>query len=230
MKKEKIRVLIIEDVKDEALAICEILRKMLESLGVESEFCHMAKYEEAKLKLESETYDIISLDGVLGNHQSTYPLIKKILEFNPGAIAFSLSSDYEQVRNALSAGLCFGFLKEFNFLKTWCDQIICPKNLEEIKKAVESKVKYQIFQSELKNPVVVFSENYADSTSSERYAKENCDSVAKELTKNHIYFAAVDGDFFVEILVSSDDRWLVQEAILKSGLGYWQDWFAKRAK
>ena len=136
MEKKKIRVLIVEDEKDDALAILEIIREMLKSLSLEGEFCRMAKYEEAKSKLESEKYDLISLDGVLGNHQPTYPLIKTILEFNPEATAFSLSSGYGQVQMALDAGLYLGFLKRFSF----GESIIAPDDLQKIKEALKGKV------------------------------------------------------------------------------------------
>ena len=141
MKTKRIKVLIIEDERDVSLAILRILKKMLESLALESEFCRLAKYEEAQLKLESERYDLISLDGILGNHQPTYPLVKTILEFNPDAIAFSLSSDYEQVQTALNFGLPLGFLKNFDFdLETGDYRIITVSDLQKIKAVMENKI------------------------------------------------------------------------------------------
>ncbi|MEI6835314.1 MAG: response regulator [Candidatus Falkowbacteria bacterium] len=141
MERRIIRVLIIEDEKDVSLAILRILKKMLESLSLEGEFCRITKYEDASLKLESEKYDLISLDGILGNNQSTYPLVKKILDFNPEVIAFSLSSDYEQVQTALNFGLQFGFLKDFDYdLETGDYRIITANDLQKIKEVLENKI------------------------------------------------------------------------------------------
>jgi hypothetical protein len=78
----------------------------------------------------------------------------------------------------------------------------------------------------LEHPVAVFSETYADSTPSEKHAKDYADLVGKELIKNNIFFAARDQDFYVEIVVSWDDLLKVKDIAEKSDMDYWKSWVA----
>jgi hypothetical protein len=98
--------------------------------------------------------------------------------------------------------------------------------LEKIKEAIAAKVKYQLPHRELEHPVAVFSETYADSTPSEKHAKDYADLVGKELIKNNIFFAAVDRDFFVEISVSWNDLLRAKEVAENGDLDYWKSWMA----
>ena len=222
--KKNFNVLIIEDENDIAEAIIISLSTILPGLNIEVEYYCAEDERETEIMLGSEKFDLISLDGILRNRFHASPLIEKIVK--SGAVVFSLSAGAKPTEEAKENGLNLSFVKNYEGIDG--GKIIFPADLEKIKKEIESKIKYQVDSFSLTDSVTIFSENYADSTLSEKHAKDHCDLVVKELAKNHIYFAAVDGDFFFKILISSADyRFIIQDVIKKSGLEYWKVWFDK---
>ena len=224
MKKKKFNVLIVEDESDIAEAISASIDLMLSNLNVDVEYYYAEDEKEVELVMDAEKFDLISLDGILRNRFHASPLIEKILKSE--AVIFSLSAGAKPTEEAKECGLHLSFVKNYEGINRY--QIIFPDDLAKIKKEVESKIKYQINRFSLVDSITIFSENYADSTLSEKHAQDHCDLVAKELTKNHIYFAAVDGDGFFEILISSEDyRFIIKDVIKKSDLEFWQIWFSR---
>lgn len=220
---KKFNILIVEDENDIANAISINLLPILDQLHLTGEFIFAEDEKEVELMLDIETFDLISLDGILRNRFHASPLIEKIITANPEAVIFSLSDGAKPTEEAKDFGLTLYFTKDYEGFDRE-DQIISLSDLEKIKEAINAKVKYQLLHRELEHPMAVFSETYADSTPSEKHAKDYADLVGKELIKNNIFFAARDQDFYVEIVVSRDDLLKVKYIAEKSDMDYWKSW------
>ena len=112
------------------------------------------------------------------------------------------------------------------------EQIIQPDDLEKIKEALikTGVVSFLVLHKELVNPVRVFSQNYADSTPSERLAYEACDSIAKELNSRKIRYSAVDKSFYLEICIEAKDLLVAKKSSTESKLFFWIDWLRDAMK
>jgi hypothetical protein len=222
---KKINVLIIEDENDIAEAISTNLLPILECLSLDGEFTFAEDEREVEILIQDEKYHLISLDGILRNRIHASPLIEKIIELNPEATIFSLSAGANPTEEAKDYGLTLCLTKDYDGFEHE-NQIISFSDLEKIKEAIAAKVKHQLPKRDLDSPMAVFSETYVDSTPSEKHAKDYAELVGKELIKNNIFFAALDQDFFVEIVVSWDDLLKVKEIAEKSDMDYWKSWMA----
>lgn len=221
--QKKFNVLIIEDENDIANAISTNLLPILARLSLDGEFTFAEDEREVEILIEDEKYDLISLDGILRNRIHVSPLIEKIIVLNPEATIFSLSAGANPTEEAKDCGLTLCFTKDYEGFDNE-DQIIRLSDLEKIKEAIAAKVKYQLPKRDLDSPMAVFSETYADSTPSEKHAKDYAELVGKELIKNNIFFAALDQDFFVEIVVSWNDLLRAKKVAEKSDMDYWKSW------
>lgn len=91
-----------------------------------------------------------------------------------------------------------------------------------------SELKFQCLKGELHGATKIFSDTYADSTPSESHLRELCDSIAKELDKNEIKFAAFDGGFFMEIFVEACYLPEVKLIAKKSSIFAWSSYLDKK--
>lgn len=224
---EKLKILIIED--QYFLEIEKALREMLATLGLGGFFSLAVSYNEANRRIQGERFDVISLDDFLEDADSekeTIPLASSILTLNPNAVVFSLFSETisSSINKIRQTGVKHLFAKSFNFGKY--EQIIHPKDIEEIKEAIieTGVVSFQKLHEDLINPVCIFSQDYADSMPSEKMAQEACDHIANKLNRRKIPYSAVVHGFHLDLSVEAKNLMAVKAVASESGLRFWIEW------
>lgn len=230
---KKLKILIIED--QYFLEIEKALREMLATLGLGGIFSLAVSYDEANRRIQKEEFDVISLDDFLEDADSekeTTPLASSILALNPNAVVFSLVSEIisSSLNKIRQTGIKHLFAKSFNFGKY--EQIIHPKDIEEIKEAIieTGVVSFQKLHKDLINPIRVFSQNYADSMPSERMAQEACDNIANKLNGKKIPYSAVCYEFHLDLSVEAKNLTAVKAAASESDLHFWIEWMQLHLK
>jgi hypothetical protein len=212
-----LKALIIEDNETNSYEIASCVVAIALSLKLKVEFVYVREYELAREKVMSMDYDVISLDGVLGNKPSLN-LISTILNLHPKAITFFLSSSKELVAKAKKLGIQLSFLKGSK-------QIINQKDLMEIKKYFDDKelTTHQVLYQELTEALLIFSEPRTDlelfNNSEPKYLQ-----IIKILHDNSLRFALIDRDIKTKIFVDGQSSQLVKEIAEISCLEFWLKW------
>ena len=91
-----------------------------------------------------------------------------------------------------------------------------------------ARQEYNIKYAGLKNPVLIYSEGYADSTRSEKWAISNSDEVGKLLNAAHIKFAAHDSGHSVRIIINLEDFEICKTLAEKSQYTPFWAWWLKQ--
>ena len=165
----------------------------------------------------SMDYDIISLDGILGDRPSLN-LISTILNLHPKAITFFLSSSNELVAKAKKLGIALSFLKG-------SEQIINQEDLLQIKKCLDDKelTTHQLLYQELTDALLIFSELKAIpelfDDSEPKFLQ-----VIKVLKTNGINFAVVDREVQTKIFIDGINSQTVKKLAEISELKFWIEW------
>ena len=87
-----------------------------------------------------------------------------------------------------------------------------------------------VLRNELKTPVIAYDISYADSTASEKIAKDRCIEIAKILSKKEIKFAIFDGDFYMNVMIDQSDFEKVKEIAEESDLEIWSFYLEKQTE
>jgi hypothetical protein len=127
-----LKVLIIDDSRDTAVAVTRMIKELLSFLMTEINFIYAKEYEEARLKIMSDDYEIIYLNGILANNVPSLHLISTILGLHPKAVVFFLSSSDNFVLTAKNYGIKLSFDRAE-------EQIITDNDLFKIKTALIEK-------------------------------------------------------------------------------------------
>lgn len=105
--------------------------------------------------------------------------------------------------------------------------VAVDKFLNSLELINEKSDKVLTLLSNLEACVRAYSENYADSTPSEKTAKENCVLIAKELEKKNIKHSLWDGDFYYAVFINPRDLKLIPEIAESSKINFWINWLEK---
>ena len=212
-----LKALIIEDQEPIAYAIASCILAIALSLKLKVEFIYAREYEFAREQVMSMDYDIISLDGILGDRPSLN-LISTILNLHPKAITFFLSSSNELVAKAKKLGIALSFLKG-------SEQIINQEDLLQIKKCLDDKelTTHQLLYQELTDALLIFSELKAIpelfDDSEPKFLQ-----VIKVLKTNGINFAVVDREVQTKIFIDGINSQTVKKLAEISELKFWIEW------
>jgi len=220
-----LKVLIIEDQRGIALAITRLIKELLSFLGTEINFIYAEEYEEARLKIMSDNYDIISLDGILANCVPSLNLIGTILGLHPKAVVFFLSSSGNFVRTAKDCGIKLSFTKGE-------EQIIKYDDLLKIKTALTEKgiIGNEALYQELSNPLLIFSETKVAPELFQEAKEPEYVLVARALNISGVNFAIVDRGASAKIFVNADDSQTVKKLAEISELEFWINWSHQKIK
>ena len=219
---KRIKVLIIEDQSETAKAVARSIEELLYFLGVNVDFVYAYEYEDARLKVLSADYDIISLDGMLMDLTPGFPLINTILNLHPKAVVFFLSSSTVARRLARERGI------ELTLLKGVAP-IISNEDLLRIKKALVEKeiISYEVLYGELINAVLIFSETKTDLLDFDKTDGAECLLVAKILNSKEINYSMIDRGATMKIFVDKQSVQITGELAKGSNLKFWSDWSNK---
>jgi len=215
-----LKALIIEDQEGVAYAITSCILDVVLFLNLKVDFIYAREYEIAREQVMSMDYDIISLDGTLGNRPSLN-LISTILNLHPKATIFFLSSSQELVIKAKNLGITLSFLKGN-------EQIINQKDLLQIKNTLidKGKVNYEVLYQELPDALLIFSEPKVNQElfddSESKYLQ-----VTKILQDNEVNFTIVDRDANTKIFVDGSSSQMVKKLAEISELKFWIEWSNK---
>lgn len=214
---KRFKALIIEDQRGIALAITRSIKDLLLFSGIEIDFVYADNYEDAREKVMLSDYDIISIDGILGQ-TPTLNLIGTILKMHQKATVFFLSSSGKLAAAAKDLGVSLCFLKGD-------EQIIKPADLVKIKKSLTEKgiISYEVLYQELIQALLIFSESKAElelfNTDEPKYLQ-----IVKILNDNEVNFAVVDRQAQTKIFVDGQSSQLVKKLAEVSCLEFWLKW------
>ena len=93
---------------------------------------------------------------------------------------------------------------------------------------LKEKLDFLVLRNELKTPVIAYEVSYADSTASEKIAKDRCMEIAKILSKKKIKFAIFDGDFYMNVMIDQNDFEKVKEIAEESDITIWNFYLEKQ--
>lgn len=214
---KRFKALIIEDGRGIALAITRSVNELLLFSGIDIDFVYAENYEDAREKVMLCDYDIISIDGILGQ-TPTLNLIGTILKMHQKATIFFLSSSGKLVAAAKDLGVSLSFLKGDK-------QIINPADLVKIKKSLTEKgiISYEVLYQELIQALLIFSEPRVElELFNNNEPKFN--QVIKILSDNEINFAVVDRNTYAKIFVDGQSSQAVKKLAEISCLEFWLKW------
>lgn len=227
MKKLKVFIFDVHDIDRTE----QELKQIIGLLNLECEIFSTEDYKTAKEKVGHEKFNIISLCDLLDlvDEDEARRFVTTALALSPNAVTFFLLSDP-------TAGTCkFARDNEVNLIFSMGRNfgmpgiIFHPDDVSDLKSAMAKAgmINCQVSHKALVDPVRVFSQTYADSTPSERMAKEACDAVAAKLNAQEVKYSAVDNDFHFDISVSAEKKAEVAQIALSSDLKFWYDYAKK---
>lgn len=217
---KKIKVLIIDEEKDNNLSLSKSISEILSSLGVEVDFHYANEYDYVSRGLRFWGFKVICASAAFCKSTAFLnELLDYTLEHHGKILAsFFISSNQEEVRIVKESGFKLSFLKDEKLF-------IGPEDSVTIKQCLlaTGKFSYQVPRKNLVKPVCIFSQTYADSTPSERLAEEFCNDVALKLNKNQINYSVFDpAGFCIEISVEETDVSAVR--IISETDDFWKEW------
>ena len=141
-----LKILLVEDNFEMALAIKRILRNMISSISqifgeeLECYFIESKTFDNAKMRIRTGGFSIIYLGGNIEENISTIPLIFRIKDYNPSAVFFFASENPSLVKKVKERFfLDLSFLKKTNPEKLYGD-IISEEEVALVKEKILAKL------------------------------------------------------------------------------------------
>lgn len=207
------------------------LKQIIGLLNLECEIFSTENYKVAREKVGHEKFDIVSLCDLLCvvDENEARRFVATALALSPNAVIFFLLgepiADTFKFARENEVNLVFSMGRNFGMTEI----IFHPDDISDLKKAMAKAgmIKCQVSHKLLTDPICIFSQTYADSTPSERMAKEACDAVAAKLNAKEVKYSAIDNDFHFDISVSAEKKAEAVRIALSSGLKFWYDYAIK---